>query len=88
MELKKKKMNNQIGPTVTHVWNVVVHVLRGACHKQNSLHAGPIQPPYSPTEEPFPYRDISKVFIAVKWIQKIGIQKLSKSFKLVRQVSR
>ena len=38
-------MNNRIGPTVKHVWNVAMYVL------PNSLPLGPIQPSYPATKE-------------------------------------
>ena len=42
------EMNNWIGPTVKHVWDVAMHVLHnfGVCHKHNSL-----PQPSSPTSK-------------------------------------
>ena len=46
-------MNNWIGPTVKHVWNIAMHMLEffSLCQKHNSLSLGPIQPESASTKE-------------------------------------
>ena len=49
----EEEVNNQIGPTVKHEWNVSMYLLHifCICRKHNSLPLGPIQPSSPSTKE-------------------------------------